>query len=133
MAEGYTLHFANPTAIQKYTGLKYSDDQHDPCWLADMLRLGILPKGYSIRKKNRPIRDLLRKRGHLVKLRTFLVISLQNIIDRNDSFKLRGSKIMAKATDHVTPFLEYNEDLALAGIEAKIEGKAGLRKPMPNY
>ena len=29
MAEGYTLHLANPTAIQKYSGLKYSDDQHD--------------------------------------------------------------------------------------------------------
>ncbi len=28
IAEGYTLHFANPTAIQKYSGLKYSDDQH---------------------------------------------------------------------------------------------------------
>jgi transposase len=45
MAEGYTLHLANPTAIQKYSGLKYADDQYDAFWLAEMLRLHILPEG----------------------------------------------------------------------------------------
>ncbi len=75
MAEGYTLHLANPTAIQKYSGLKYSDDQHDAFWLAEMLRLGILPEGYIYPKEDRPIRDLVRKRSHLVKLRTSLVIN----------------------------------------------------------
>jgi transposase len=82
MAEGYALHLANSTAIQKYSGLKYSDDQHDAFWLAEMLRLSILPVGYIYPKEDRPIRDLLRKRSHLVKLRTSLVISLQNIINR---------------------------------------------------
>ena len=145
MAEGYKLHLANPSAIQKYSGLKYSDDQHDAFWLAEMLRLGILPEGYIYPKEDRPIRDLLRKRGHLVKLRTSLVLSLQNIINRNNGFKLRGNKIMASTTDHVAPFLEANEDLALAGtvskasidfltrqikaIEATIEGKVALREP----
>jgi transposase len=145
MAEGYTLHLANPTAIQKYSGLKYSDDQHDAFWLAEMLRLGILPEGYIYPKEDRPIRDLLRKRSHLVKLRTSLVVSLQNIINRNIGFKLKGSKMMASTTDHVAPLLEFNEDLALAGkvskdsidfltrqikaLEATVEGKAELRKP----
>jgi len=145
MAEGYTLHLANPTAIQKYSGLKYSDDQHDAFWLADMLRLGILPEGYIYPKEDRPIRDLLRKRSHLVKLRTSLVVSLQNIINRNNGFKLQGNKIKALRTDHVAPFLEANEDLALAGrvskdsidfltrqiktIEAKVEGNVELREP----
>jgi len=145
MAEGYTLHLANPTAIQKYSGLKYSDDQHDAFWLAEMLRLGILPEGYIYPKEDRPIRDLLRKRSHVVRLRTSLIISLQNIINRNIEFKLRGSKMMASTTDHVAPLLEYNEDLALAGkvskdsidfltlqikaLEAKIEGKVELREP----
>jgi len=145
MAEGYTLHLANPTAIQKYSGMKYSDDQHDAFWLAEMLRLGILPVGYIYPKEDRPIRDLLRKRSHLVKLRTSLVISLQNIINRNNGFKLRGNKIKALTTDHVAPFLETNEDLALAGkvskdsidfltrqikvIEATIEEKVELREP----
>ena len=81
------LHLANPTAIQKYSGLKYSDDQHDAFWLAEMLRLGILPVGYIYQKEDPPIRDLLRKRSRLVRLRTSLVISLQNIVNRNIGYK----------------------------------------------
>ncbi len=66
MDNGYKTHLANPAAIQKYKGLKYSNDSHDAFWLAHLLRLGILPEGYIYPKEDRPIRDLLRKRGHLV-------------------------------------------------------------------
>jgi hypothetical protein len=57
MAEGYKVHLANPTEIKQYKGLKYSDDQHDAFWLAEMLRLGILPEGYIYPKEDRPIRS----------------------------------------------------------------------------
>ena len=83
MEEGYRVHLANPSEIQKYEGLKHADDEHDAFWLAEMLRLGILPEGYIYPKQQRPVRDLLRKRGHLVKIRTSLILSLQNIITRN--------------------------------------------------
>lgn len=63
MEGGYKVHLANPAAIQKYSGLKYSDDRHDAFWLAEMLRLNILPEGYIYPKEERPLRDLLRKRG----------------------------------------------------------------------
>jgi len=52
MAEGYKVHLANPAEIQKYSGLKYADDQHDAFWLAEMLRLGILPEGYIYPKED---------------------------------------------------------------------------------
>ena len=145
MAEGYRVHLANPAEIQKYTGLKYADDQHDAFWLTEMLRLGILPEGYIYPKENRPIRDLLRKRGHLVRLRTSLIISLQNIISRNNGTKLKVGDIKILSTDRVTPLLERNEDLALAGkvskesidfltrkikaVEAVAEKKLELRAP----
>jgi transposase len=90
---GYRVHLANPSAIQKYSGLKHADDQHDAFWLAEMLRLGILPEGYIYPKEERPIRDLLRKRGHLVKLRTSLILSLQNIVARNRGVSLRVNDI----------------------------------------
>ena len=93
MEEGYKVHLANPSAIQKYTGLKHADDKHDAFWLAEMLRLGILPEGYIYPKEERPMRDLLRKRGHLVRLRTSLIISLQNIISRNCGIKLNGDEV----------------------------------------
>jgi len=110
-----------------------------------MLRLGILPEGYIYPKEDRPIRDLLRKRSHLVRLRTSLIISLQNIISRNNGIKLKVGNIKALTTDRVAPFLEKNEDLALAGkvskqsidflsrqiksVEAVVEKKLELKEP----
>lgn len=145
MAEGYKVHLANPAEIQKYTGLKYADDQHDAFWLTEMLRLGILPEGYIYPKEDRPIRDLLRKRGHLVRVRTSLIISLQNIISRNNGIKLKVGDIKALTTNRVAPFLEQNEDLALAGkvskesidfltrqiksVEVVVEKKVELKEP----
>ena len=119
MGEHYDVHLANPAAIKKYTGLKFADDQHDAFWLAEMLRLGILPEGYIYPKEDRPIRDLLRKRMHLVRLRTSLIVSLQNILSRNNGFKLKTSDVKALTEDRVAPYLAGSEDLALAGMVSK--------------
>jgi transposase len=144
MESGYCLHLANPAAIQKYKGLKHSDDNHDAFWLAHMLRLNILPEGYIYPKEDRPIRDLLRKRGHLVQVRTALINSLQGIISRNCGCSLNSNKIKAFKEDHVTPLLSGQEDLELSGtvskdcidfltrkirdIEQVIKGKTKLRQ-----
>jgi len=119
MEGGYSVHLANPTAVQQYSGLKHVDDKHDAFWLAEMLRLGILPEGYIYPKEERPIRDLLRKRGHLVKIRTSLILSLQNIISRNCGFGLKVNDVKCLKEDRVHPLLEENEDLALAGRVSK--------------
>lgn len=115
MDAGYKLHLANPSAIQQYKGLKHANDVTDAFWLANMLRLNILPEGYIYPKEERPIRDLLRARRHLVRLRTSLMNSLQNIISRNCGVKLRSSDMKLFKTDKVRPLLSGNQDLALAG------------------
>ena len=119
MEERYKVHLANPAAIVQYSGLKHAGDQHDAFWLADMLRLGILPEGYIYPKEDRPIRDLLRKRGHLVRLRTSLILSLQNIITRNCGINLNGNQIKRVTENKVAPLLEGQEDLALSGKVSK--------------
>lgn len=119
MAAGYAVHLANPAAIQKYSGLKHADDKHDAFWLAEMLRLDILPTGYIYPKDERPIRDLLRKRSHLVSLRSSLMISLQNIITRNCGMKMKTNDIKRLRENRVHPLLAGNEDLALAGQVSK--------------
>jgi transposase len=119
MDSGYAVHLANPLAIQKYSGLKHADDKHDAFWLAEMLRLGILPEGYIYPKEERPVRDLLRKRRHLVKLRTSLILSLQNILSRNCGVKVAVGEVKRLKEDRVSPLLEGNEDLALAGQSSK--------------
>lgn len=143
MEAGYRVHLANPAAIQQYRGLKHADDKHDAFWLAQMLRLGILPEGYIYPKEERPTRDLLRKRGHLVRLRTSLMLSLQNIVDRNLGLRILGNDMKRIREDRVTPLFAGNEELVLVGsvskeaidfltrqirkIENVIEGKVELR------
>jgi transposase len=84
-----------------------------------MLRLGILPEGYIYPKEERPVRDLLRKRGHLVRLRTSLVLSLQNILSRNLGRRVNVNDVKRLKEDRITPLLEGSEDLALAGRVSK--------------
>ena len=119
LENGYCVHLANPASIQKDKGLKHSDDKHDAFWLARLLRLGILAEGYIYPRELRPVRDLLRKRGHLVRLRTALINSLQGIISRNCGCHLSGSKIKQVRKNHVGPLLATNEDLAMSGMVSK--------------
>src|SRR5215469_7954164 len=70
MEAEYRVHLANPAAMQQYSGLKYTDDDSDARWLAHLLRLGVLPQGYIYPKAARAVRDLLRKRAHLVRQHT---------------------------------------------------------------
>jgi len=145
MEEGYRVHLANPARIKQYSGLKHGDDEDDAFWLAEMLRLKILPEGYIYPKEQRPLRDLLRKRSHLVRLRTSLIISLQTILARNIGKKMNASHVKALQTDHVTPLFSGNDDLSLAGkvskdaidsltmqikaIEVVVEKRMDIRRP----
>lgn len=119
MDMGYKVVLANPAAMQQYKGLKHLDDKHDAFWLAHMARLGIVPKGYIYPKEERPFRDLLRKRGQLVRHRTSMINSLQGIIRRNCGYGLNGNKIKQKHENHVSPLLADQEDLALSGEVSK--------------
>lgn len=145
MASGYKVHLANTTAIQKYNGLKHCGDKEDAFWLAEMLRLNVLPEGYVYPREERSIRDLLRKRAHLVNLRTSLILSLQNIVDRNCGKRINVTQIKKRKEDKVAPYFEGSDDLSLTGkvskegidfftgkileIERFVEGKIDLKQP----
>jgi hypothetical protein len=45
-AQGYPVVLAKPAKITQYSGLKHADDKSDAFFLAELLRLGILPTGY---------------------------------------------------------------------------------------
>jgi len=145
---GYSAHLANPSAMQKYFGKKRRDDKDEAFWLAELLCLGILPEGYIYPKEMRPTRDLLRKRVHLVKVRTALILSLQNIVHRNTNIRLKSNDFKTINEDKITPYLQEHEDLVFASqtskdvidyirikinkIENKVENKIKLTPPYKN-
>jgi transposase len=95
MEAGYRVHLAHPAAMQQYSGLKYSDDHSDARWLAHLLRLGILPEGSIYPKAERAVRDLLRKRAHVVRQHTANVLSVHNILARNTGTRFSVKRIHA--------------------------------------
>jgi transposase len=110
-AHRFRVTLVNTAAIQQYDGLKRSDDNYDAWWLAHMMRLGILPKGYIYPRNERPLRDLLRKRGTLVRQRSANILSIQNLEARN-----RGTKISSEEVKHLTGarIAEWYDDEHLA-------------------
>jgi transposase len=111
MEAEYRVHLANPAAMQQYSGLKYTDDDSDARWLAHLLRLGVLPEGYIYPKAERAVRDLLRKRAHLVRQHTANVLSVQNILARNTGARFSGKRIHELTKQELTTLLAVTSSL----------------------
>jgi transposase len=92
-AEGYPMQLVNTTAVQQYSGLKYTDDRYDAYWLAHLMRLKILPTGYIYPKELRGTRDLLRRRMFLMQTASKQLISVQSQIWRQTGVKISSSKL----------------------------------------
>ena len=144
MDNGYSsAHLANPAAIKQYEGLKHSDDQHDAFFLAQLLILGILPQGYIYPKKDRPVRDLARKRMFLVQHKTAHILSLQSLIQRCCARKVKANDMRHLTVEELEMWLE-EEHLVLSaqanldsinflkqkiqGLEKAIKKKVKLKK-----
>jgi transposase len=143
MDAGYRVHLANVSAIKQYEGLKQIDDRRSSLWLANLLRLNILPTGYIYPKEERPTRDLLRKRLHLVRHRTSHILSVKNILARNLGIRMKSEEVK-KLTDPDVKILFPNPEMRVAvaasvgliahlekeieGIEAMITRKIKVRK-----
>lgn len=95
MDAGYSVKLVNTAAVVVYEGLKYTSDEHDARHLAHLLRLGLLPEGYIYPKELRAVRDLLRKRSQLVRLRTVQILSIQNLWSRNTGASLSARQTKA--------------------------------------
>jgi transposase len=93
MEAGYEVRLVNTVAVKIYDGMKYTGDEHDARHLAHLLRLGILPTGYIYPKAERSVRDLLRKRGQLVRCRTAQLLSIENLVTRNCGKRISPEEI----------------------------------------
>lgn len=108
MALGYEVKLANTVAMKRYDGLKHSGDEDDAAFLAQLLRLGILPTGYIHPPAERALRDLARKRIQLVRTRTQQVLAVENILARTSGTRASSNAIKRLSSERV-------ETLGLAG------------------
>jgi transposase len=109
--QGYPVVLANPAAIDQYDGIKDSNDLTDAAFLAHLARLGILPTGYIYPKEERPVRDLLRRRTLIVRQRTAIILSLQNMFMRQAALNMNWRKIRKLTPEQRADVLGDNEYL----------------------
>jgi transposase len=129
-AAGFAVHLVNTAAVKQYDGLKHSGDFDDARHLAHLLRLGILPTGYIYPREQRAVRDLLRKRGQMVRTRTTHILSMQNLLARNLGAHTSGKQLKkwdAQAVDALELLPEQKialkANLALMGCaDAQVDG-----------
>lgn len=125
MEADYRVHLANPAAMQQYSGLKYTDDHSDARWLAHLLRLGVVPEGYIYPKAERAVRDVLRKRTHLVRQHTANVLRVQNILARHTGARFSGKRIHELTKQDLTTLLA--DETQVLAVPSSLVGLDGLR------
>lgn len=113
MDAGYQAHLAHPAAMKKYEGLKYSGDFADAAYLAQMLRLGLLPEGYIFPRELRATRDLARKRMQLVRCCTMQILSIENTLARETGGRMYKRQIKRMTTEGIEA-LGLESDVTLA-------------------
>lgn len=114
MEAGYKIKLVNTAAVKVYEGLKYTGDEHDARHLAHLLRLGVLPTGHIHPKEDRAVRDLLRKRGQLVRYRTMQILSIQATASRNVGHGVSAEEIRKLDDEGVNRLCDGDAVRALA-------------------
>src|ERR671924_1954814 len=69
---GYELHLAHPLRTKAIASARVKNDAVDARTLAHLLRTGLLPEAYIARRELRELRDLLRHRVALTRMRSAL-------------------------------------------------------------
>jgi transposase len=114
--DDYPVHLANTTAIQQYNGIKHTNDATDARFLAQLLRLGILPKGYIYPPAERAVRDLYRRRLLLVRQRVMQHQSLQGMIARHSGQRLSANQVRRLRPENLGTYFKYPADRESAGL-----------------
>jgi len=119
MEAGHKVKLGNPSRMGDYDGLKNSNDKTDTMWLAKMLRLGILPESYIYPKKDRPMRDLLRRRTLFISARSKILNSMGHQFQTWLCAKI-GKKHLVELTEDQLYSL-FNEKSLCLSVSSGIE------------
>jgi transposase len=122
---GYPVVLANPAAMEQYDGLKHADDKSDGFFLAEMLRLNILPTGHICDRAVRPTRDLLRRRMGLVQKGTSLILSLKSLHTRMTGRDLGTGRIKGLEPQDAEKLFEHPADQLITRLDLQLVEQLG--------
>jgi transposase len=115
----YPVVLANPAGMEQYSGIKHADDTNDAFFLAELLRLKILPTGYIYDPHLRPVRDLLRRRLTLVHQRTALMLSFKSLYTRTTGQEMTLSRLKELAIKEAQDLYDHPANQLIAGMQIK--------------
>src|SRR5216683_4244163 len=115
----YPVVLANPAAMQQYSGIKHADDTNDAFFLAELLRLKILPTGHIYDEQLRPVRDLLRRRLTLVHHRTALMLSFKSLYTRTTGQEMALSRLKELEIKEAQDLYDHPANQLIAGMQIK--------------
>lgn len=119
---GYHVALANPARMQPYRGMKYTDDVSDAYFLAELLRLNLLPTGHIHDRQTRPVRDLLRRRLLLVRQRTMLILSFKSLNERTLGQRGSLARVKSMKAEEAQARFTAPADQLLSGTEIELRG-----------
>ena len=115
---GYHVVLANPAGMKPYDGKKHTDDVSDAYFLAELLRLNLLPTGHLYDRKTRPVRDLLRRRLLLVRQRTSLILSFKSLNERTLGQRVALARVKAMNAAEARARFSDPADQLLSGTKS---------------
>jgi len=118
-ALGYPVVLANPAAMEQYSGIKSAGDTHDAFFLAEQLRLKILPTGHIYDAELRPVRDLLRRRLLLVHQRTALMLRFKSLYTRTTGQEMTLSGLKELEIKEAQELYDHPANQMIAGMQIK--------------
>lgn len=144
-ALNYPVVLANPAGMEQYSGIKHADDTNDAFFVAELLRLKILPTGHIYDAALRPVRDLLRRRLMLVHHRTALMLSFKSLYTRTTGQAMTLNELKNLEVKAAQELYEHPANQLIAGLQIqhieqltesieKIEGAVlGSARALPCY
>ncbi len=115
----YPVVLANPAGMEQYSGIKHADDTNDAFFLAELLRLKILPTGYIYDPQLRPVRDLLRRRLTLMHQRTALMLSFKSLYTRTTGQEMTLSRLKGLEIREAQDLYDHPANQLIAGMQIK--------------
>jgi transposase len=113
----YPVVLANPAGMAQYSGIKHADDTNDAFFVAELLRLKILPTGHIYDAELRPVRDLLRRRLLLVHQRTALMLSFKSLYTRTTGQEMTLSALKELEIQAAQKLYDHPANQLIAGMQ----------------